>query len=176
MTEDEPRTPALLLSSKTNHWSGMSPLLRIELRVVYVTATGSIRNGSTSSFDTDPYADLVIGAQYDGATTERQPYGWEVEYRDVYSANLRRVEAMVKTLRKVERGLEKLRAEWGYPDSFAAYVVRVGKLLGTSEFGYKAAGNDSSYDSNEYRWTDADGLRYRIQALVAEHDKNATPA
>lgn len=168
---DETRTPALLIASETSHFSGMDPILRLKLTVVYLTGANEVRNYPSSGFDAHPLADLVIGAQYDGATANHDPYGWDVEYRDVFSADLRRVEGMVKTLRKIERGLEKLRGEWGYPDTFAAYVTRVAKVLGIATFGYKHDGRESFYDGNDYRWTDADGLRYRISELVAKYDK-----
>ena len=171
MSDTETRTPALLITHKTHHFPGSKPTLDLTLSAVYLTAANKVRNYSSGSFDAEPMADLVIRAQYDSATGERGPYGWSVEYRDVFCVDLARADAMFKLLRKVNRGLEKLRNEWGYPESFAQYATRVAKILGITTFGWQRAGGSGLYDDNEYHWTDADGLRYRINELVAEHDK-----
>lgn len=172
MPDAETRTPALLITEKTNHFPGDQPVLNITLSAVYLTATGQVRNYMGSgSFDRDPLADLVISAQYDRTTGEGKPYGWRTEYRDVYAVELERAGDMHKLLRKVDRGLEKLRGEWGYPETFAQYATRVAKVLGISTFGYRRKGAAGTYDDNEYRWTDTDGLRYRINELVDAHDK-----
>lgn len=172
MTKTDERTPALLIDGKTSHLSGMDPILEIVLHPVYITSAGEIRNYSSSGFDSEPLADLIVRASYDPKlTSPGTTYAWATEYKDVYSVDLRRAEGMVKTLRKVDRGLERAQMEWGHPDTFAAYAMRVAKALGIKTYGYKADGRSNFYDGNDYRWVGAADLQYRINHLIAEHDK-----
>jgi hypothetical protein len=60
-------------------------------------------------------------------------YGWSVEYRGVFSANLERVENMAKVLRKVSRSMEKQRDASGSPATFGQYVARALQALGIKQ-------------------------------------------
>jgi hypothetical protein len=96
--------------------------------------------------------DLVISAQ--GNVTDDEPvYGWSVEYHEAFRVDERRAQTMAKTLRRIARGLERLNSELGYPESFEAYLAR------------------GWHDDNDYRWTDASGIRYRIVSDVAKVGK-----
>jgi hypothetical protein len=84
-------------------------------------------------------ADLTIAAQasvqadgrrYDG----ERLYGWDVEYRDAGYVDLERARVMVGRLGRIHRRLEAMRDRLGYPESFAAYLLRVATILGIREF------------------------------------------
>lgn len=162
------RTPVLLLSTDRSNLGG-TPLLRVRFRPAYLTPANELRNYVSSSYDGDPLADLAIDAQADFAS--ENAYGWDVRYRDVYDADLARVEQMVKTLRRIDRGLTRLREQFGYEESFAGYATRVANVLRISRFGWHASGTGSLYTDNEYRWTDASGITARVTQLVAEFHK-----
>ena len=169
-TTDEKFETRLLIGTETI--SGMPDFLRIVLHPVKVTADGTIRNFSTGSWDIEPLADFQLSASVDRSVDSSAPYGWTAEYRNAFSVDLRRAEQMIKLLRKVDRGMEKLRGEWGYPATFPVYVSRVAKIIGATSFGFAVdKGRGWSYDDGEYRWTDVDGMTYRINDIVREHQK-----
>lgn len=128
---------------------------------------GKVRNiSSLGRYDHEALADLRIEAQ--GHLSEGRVYGWSVEYRDVFTVNAERAEVMAKTLRKVNRGLEKLEREQGYPANFAQYLARVAKILGIRTYGYNASPqpNGWSHDQQEYRWVDVNGIDYYIGSQI----------
>lgn len=140
--------------------------LRFRAYPVRVSETDGIRNFSSGSYDHSPLADLVITAQVDSSAPAR-PYGFAVEYRNIYALNLSQAEANVKLLRKLDKGLEKLTAEFGYADTYATFVARVGKVLGVKLYGW-TMDERGWYSENDYRWTDATGIAGRIDRLTRE--------
>ena len=139
-----------------------------------------IRNHCDRRFDDDDIpglADLQITSQGNSKrystgervpAEERQLYAWDVEYRDVYSADLSRLQSMVKMLQKIDRSLVKARASDGREQSFGQYCLRVGKSIGAAGMIFKAAGNGCNYSENEYKFTDlAAGMSF-VDRLVEE--------
>lgn len=155
---------ALLIGSDEPDFGG-PPSLRLHAHLVKITSEGEVRNFTSVGFDTEPFADLQVNALCDRTTSLNETYGWTVEYREVFSVDLKRAAAMVKTLRKVESGLTRMQGELGYPESFPAYLARVAKVLGIKSFGWKIGGRDSLYSGNEYRWTDASGMGSYVNEL-----------
>lgn len=155
-----------LVDSKKSDYS--PPVLSLWAYPVMLANTGEIRNFSTVGFDADPLGDLHVSAQLDGGTANEQAYGFKVEYREAFSVDLARADAMLKTLRKVERGLERIRSELGYAESYPAYLARVAKVLGIKQFGWRVGERDGSlYEQNRYHWTDASGLSSYIEHVCA---------
>lgn len=100
------------------------------------TPNGPEWHGASSYFGDQPYLDsLQVRCQGDNGDTaaHRRLYGFEVEYRP-FSVDLLRAEAMVKTLRHVERVLQRCADRFGRVDSFADYAVRVAMALGIRTF------------------------------------------
>ncbi len=60
------------------------------------------------------------------------------EYVEQYSISSERAEQMVKVFKRIERGIEKLRQEWGEPQDFAQYVLFYGKALGISRMAWES--------------------------------------
>lgn len=116
------------------------------------------------------------GAEYDGFTISAQTgpsdanfYGYEPEFRDVHRVQLAQAESMVKVLKKIDRHLAKLNDRFSGPTDFASYMARVADAIGAKNPAFvvrtsEAAG--SSWDDSEYRYIDADGLRYHLQHVV----------
>lgn len=167
MSEHEYETVFLIDSTNKVYDQHLLLLSAYPVKILDAPESG-IRNFTNVGFDAEPLADLHVVAQLD-RTSNGQPYGWKVEYRDVYSVDLRRADTMLKTLRKVERGLTRIQTELGYPETFPAYLARVAKVLGIKRFGWRVGErNGHSYSDNEYRWTDADGMAYHVNDLCAK--------
>lgn len=63
-------------------------------------------------------------------------YGMQVEFLDVYSIQLETAEAMVRQLRAVHRGLDRIRNVRGdlVPGDFGGFVMRVAEVLKITRF------------------------------------------
>ncbi len=152
--------------------------MRLSVAPLGMCADGTLRNYLDGSWPRQPMADLVISAQTDG-TSEQSSYGWRVEYRNAYSVDLQRAEEMVRLLRKIERGMAKIEREFGYCESFGAYVARVAKVLGITTFGWRAEDGERSfaYSDSRYRWTDAAGFGSHVESVCrayrAEREKTS---
>lgn len=169
----------MVLSSKAEHLD--RPYLNLTIELAYFNEDRELRffNASGGVMDNDAdnaYGNLRITASHDLALTREESYGWRVEYRDLYSVNQRRAEAMVKTLRKIEKGLERLEAKWGSPDTWAAYVIRVGDVLGVKVYGHQQSTEARSMTGEMYRWGDANTLRWQVTDRIAKFDNQYGPA
>jgi hypothetical protein len=160
---DETYEIAFLIGSETPDYGG-PPTLRLSAHPVKWMPDGAIRNFNGVGFDSEPLADLQVNALCD-RTANADSYGWSVEYRNVFSVDLRRAAEMVKVLRKVESGLARIQTELGYPETFPAYLARVAKVLGIKQFGWKLSGRAAEYSGNEYRFTDPAGMTSYVTEL-----------
>ncbi len=158
----------LLLHSEVSDGCGSSDVLRLSVSVLGMLPDGDLRNYLAGSWPAQPLADLRVTAQSDSAS-ESESYGWRVEFRDSYAVDLARAEEMVKVLRKVSRGMAKLEAQFGYCESFGAYVARVASVLGISRFGWRTdTGSGGFYSDTRYHWTDAVGFGLRVSSVCRE--------
>lgn len=82
---------------------------------------------------------------YGKPLSERYLYGFDVRIK-AYALDLRDAEAAVKTLRTVDRRLEKMRASDGHPRTFDEYALRVAKAIGATEFFRPKRAFDPGYD------------------------------
>lgn len=164
-TADEPRELRMLVSSQTRDYGCSGDTLHFTVSLVYALPNGEIRNFVGGYLaDENAMADLVVTAQHD--RVDRAPYGWRVEYSQPHAVDLARAEVMVKVLRKVERGLARLQDELGYPETFAAYVARVGKVLGVKSYGMYSRG--MLMDGTHYRWRGADYVSDLVRQACEE--------
>jgi hypothetical protein len=124
-----------------------------------------VRNLDAHGFDAHPLADLQMRALAVRDTGVGEMYLQAVEYRQCFAIDLRRVEAMHKTLRRVDRALHRVQTELGPPETCAAYLARCAASLRISSFGFRAGTSTGWHDTNKYQWTDAAGMVWR----VAEH-------
>jgi hypothetical protein len=127
-----------------------------------------VRNLDTVGFNTHPLADLQIRALADRPQHDSESHLWSVQYRDCFAIDLRRVEMMHKTLKRVDRALEKVHTELGPPETFAAYLARCAVALRISTFGFRTGPDTGWHPSNEYQWMDAAGMVYRIAEHLAD--------
>jgi len=77
-------------------------------------------------------------------------YGFEASYR-TSTVDLSRAEKMVKTLRKLEKALDKLNVARGYVTSYGEYVTRIAEVFGCEflVFPTRPARGSWSYDDVE---------------------------
>jgi hypothetical protein len=167
MTADENHETCLLVSHETTQYGDDHPTLRFTVRPVGVTADGAIRN-FTDTFGGEPLADLAITAQLDHVAADPHPYGWRTEYRQPYAVDIRRAQTMVKVLRKIDGGLERMRAQLGHPESFTAYLARIARTLGATRFCWAVEARGWSYDDNEHRFGDADEMTYHVNRICRD--------
>jgi hypothetical protein len=66
-----------------------------------------------------------------------------------YSVNERKAEAILETLRKIRRGVDRIDAEYGSAASFGRYVQRVAKVLGITRVGFFPPRGESTWASGE---------------------------
>ena len=169
--EPTPEVRFLLYVERDKHGDG--GLTIIAQPVHFHPDTDAIRNISTDSFRPEPLADFVVRALADRMATFGESYGWSREYREVYSVDTERAGVMLKQLRAIDRGMEKLEREFGYATDFAGYLARVASVLKIRTFGWKVAdgGSGWSYDGNEYRWGDATRMSDWITRQLTEYRK-----
>lgn len=178
-TDANERTPALLFDQQRQQFSGDARVtLQLHLSVVYLTPANEVRNYLDGiGHEDNGHANLRICAQHDpGTTADGQPYGWRTEYRDVFSIERPRAEAMVKVLRKVERRLERDRLAHGYPPDFATYVARVAHALGITLIGWRVGESRGAYDETTFRWSDIDGFRLHLQTVLTNFNESVKGA
>lgn len=161
-------TVRFMVQVKDEHFSGMTPILTVAMGAVMVDAAGKIRNPSRS-YRSEPgaeWADFQVAAQCDSMG---EWYGRRLQYKDAYSVELADAELMVKNLRSLHRKIEKLDAKYGTATDFAAFMARVADAAGCQERPFMRLVNKNpgpSYDDNEYRYMDADDLRYHLRSEV----------
>lgn len=160
----------LILSvERSRHGGDSIDVTAYPVQIVTEDGQERVRNITESGFDPHPLANFRVNAlsQIDPDSSFGETYGWTVEYREAFSVKLDRAEVMVKTLRKVNRGMEKLAATYGRPTAFSAYLAQVASVLGISVFGrLEHQGRGYSHDDNEYRWSDASSLSYWLSAAL----------
>lgn len=141
--------------------------LCLRARPVKVLANGDVEHFSSHAWPSEPMADLVVCAQSDDASEELRSYGWRVEYAQPHSVDLARAEGMVKVLRRVERRLEAMRGELGYPETFGSYLARVGVALGAKTYVWR-----SPRDGVGYVHGDAATAAMRVESMVSDWRKS----
>lgn len=170
MTTDDNHETCLLVSHETNRHGNDKPTLRFTVQPVRVTADGTIRN-FTDTLGGEPLADLAITPQLDHVAADPHPYGWRTEYRQPYAVDLRRAQTMVTVLRKIDRGLERMRGQLGHPESFTAYLARVARALGVTRFCWATERRGWAHDDNEHRFADADEMTHHVNRLCRDFAK-----
>lgn len=158
-------TDIRVLVSAEHHRS--SQVVVATARVVYLAEDGSVRNFLNDDFHygqfagLDYFADLTVRAQCN-TTDAGEFYGTDVSYSQPYQVKLRDAEKMVKTLRKIEKGLARIEQSDGRPLDFIEYVRRFEKILKIQKvLGWRAG-------AGAYRWDSVDQVRYNLNSFVSE--------
>jgi hypothetical protein len=103
-------------------------------------------------------ADLAARCQIDGRMGS-ESYGWSVQYRNLYSVDLGSANRILKTLRTIDRRMDKMIEREGQPQSFGQFVNRFMRAIGASII------VDSA--KNETQWSLREAA-YIVDTRVAE--------
>jgi len=92
-------------------------------------------NGETLLFDQPEYCGIIISCQYNADEVDADNprfYAWDISYECHGSINLESAERKYKSLKKIDKKLEKYRKEWGVANTYADYVKRALKAMGVT--------------------------------------------
>jgi hypothetical protein len=166
VTEDG--TLHLLVTVKDEHMTGMDRLLLVEANAVRVNAEGKIRN-PTSGWRRDEFSEFRITGQMDKSSEDF--YGRRISFFE-HRIELVEAEQIVKTLRRIHRKLERMDEQLGSAPTFAGFVARVALVIEADMpkpfIICTQRGPGYSYDDNEYRYLDADGIAHWLDTQVRE--------
>lgn len=109
---------------------------------------------------------LRIDSQGRDVDQPRHLYGFDVEYKDVYSVDLRRAEQMAKTLKTIETKTAALEQKYGRPGSFGAYVARIGNAIGADAIVFIDAKDNGWHNKNGHRLYNLGDGAARIDGIV----------
>lgn len=113
----------------------------------------TIRNASDDLVNGLDLNNLLAYSQGHDEAADRKLYGWEVRYHNVYTVDLRKAERMTKTLRTVEKRMEKLTASYGHPATYGAYLARVARAIGATTFVFHKDGGRTGWCHSETEYT-----------------------
>jgi hypothetical protein len=137
--------------------------------VVYIDPGGRVLNPLASDRDVGDFADLAITAQYTPGMGAEDWYGFHVAYVQPYQVHLEQAERMVKRLRKTHKALDRLDEKFGRTVDLAGFCGRVADAIGCIETAvFSEYSRELTINGTHYRWTDVDGLRYRLAKIAKE--------
>jgi hypothetical protein len=105
----------------------------------YWNANREMRNPSFDTWQSHPgyrnrgLQDFGVRAQRDPGP-DRQFYAWRPQYQQPYTVELAEAEVMVKTLRQVERALERKQQADGPARDLATFLIRTAQVFGCRTF------------------------------------------
>jgi hypothetical protein len=145
---------------------------RLVGRVCHVNADGELRNFLGDRFeDGAEFGDFAVSAWLPhGHQASGPSFGCTADYLSPYRVELYRAELMVKLLRKVNKGLERLSSERGWvPDGdFAQYALRVAEILGVREFYVHNDATAQAMTGQKFRRTDGAGVQMWVEHKVRQ--------
>jgi hypothetical protein len=139
----------------------------ITLEVIFVKDETKEWNDSIGFYDNNyndmhKYKGLQITCQMD--RTNDKPYAFELTARlgnSEGAVNLQEAESLVKTLRPIQRKMNKIEEFEGSTDSFEVFILRLAKVLKVKAF-YTKPDNNLSYKRND----NINMLRNELQNLI----------
>lgn len=137
--------------------------------VLRVTDSGELLNPLDSGWDHESpeFADFTVSAYVD--REHEHAWGPGHGYADVYRVDYRRAGRMFNVLRKLDKGLDKLKSEQGYltDGDFCGYLFRVASVLGIRRFYLRNDDKQRAMTGNWCRSTDATG----VQMWVSDRER-----
>ena len=110
--------------------------------------------------------DFVIS----GCMCKDQPtwkvYGWTADFSSPRHVDLERAERMVKTLKAIKAGLDKMKSEDGDIQSFGQYCLRICKALGCKQMSRASKWATDGVETLNL----ADGM-YHVDSLITEQSR-----
>jgi hypothetical protein len=180
MDKDKRDIRILLSEERERGDSYFGPTLRITATVVdfqYDHDKGKhcVRNILDGFGGDDGLANLQASAhsyKSDPATDDSAFFiGYAPEYRTPYSVELERAEAMVRTLRKIKRALDKDSETYGTASNFAEWLPRFARAVGVKDkhpFIIRQGKQTAMYDEGDYAERSADHAQRWISDKLSE--------
>jgi hypothetical protein len=110
------------------------------------------------------YADLAVIGSLSGEFDTW--LSWEVEYRNVYSIDADRAQAMAKTLKRIGKAMTTLRDTRGAPPGFNTYLARFAEVIGCKRYAQRA--DTMLPNGSHWRHFDVDGMHRWTTARETE--------
>jgi hypothetical protein len=107
--------------------------------------------------------DLVIKSQFD-TDGDKPAYAFMTKFASPYQVELCDAANMFHTLKTIDAKLEKIRKDFGSPETFADHLVRIAKILGIKKF-IIGRTNNEPLSSNNYINFGATSVAYEIKKL-----------
>lgn len=143
--------------------------------------SGVVPYGCDDTYSDGPlYSGLRISCQGDtqsrtGADGREPVYGLSCEYHDVYSVDLRKARRMIKTLEKIDRGLNKISEARGYVRTYPDYVGRLAEILGCKGLCLQRTEKSAAMSGHLWQWeTVGDGVN-KIANLIYQWQESGKP-
>lgn len=161
------RKYVMVFQVESNHGSP-----QIVGRICYLNEEGELRNPLGDRFEEGAeFADFAVHGYVPQPNHDPEyVWGFGYSYLQPYRVETYRAEQMVKLLRRVDRGMEKLNSlrGWCGTGDFHAYALRVAEVLGITEFYVKNSERGRQMSGQLFRHTDGSGVQSWISALVEE--------
>lgn len=165
----EKHTPVFVLSREHTH--GVGSLIA---EYCHLTPDGKLRHPGFDKWNPAmQLADFEVYAYLDDPHPRVIGFGhwfrpWRVE--------LPRAEAMVKALRRLQRGLDKANSEEGYLDhhDFPGYLFRVARILGIRTYWVENTRGQRELTGERFRQVDGAGVQGWVAAQEREIGKQPT--
>lgn len=136
-------------------------------RFCYLNEEGALRNPLGDRYeDGAEFADLVVHSYLsdtDGAPTQPRHF-----YSQPFAVETYRAEIMLKMLRKIDKGMERLRSERGYTADFTEYALRVASVVGARVFYVRNGDKAREVSGSAFRRTDGEGVQYYVQSIISD--------
>lgn len=131
----------------------------------------TIRNMGGYGADSAPNGlyldDLYVNSQGNDDDATRHLYGWEVEYRNVYTVDARKARQMADTLETINKRMDKLETKYGRPATIGAYLLRVADAIGATRMVLPSRNHGaSSYRDREHVIRDLASGASMVDSLV----------
>ena len=148
MDKQEKKTYAFIIRTKEELGLYGHYDLTITLDTVSIESGYKIRNLSRS-FNDEPLADFQVRAyvneKYEGVNAEGA-------YFDLYKVDARDAKSMLATFAKLNKGCDKLNAQFGYARDYGSQVSRIATALGISSIIRTKPTTRTSYDEQEHQF------------------------
>jgi hypothetical protein len=144
-----------------------------------------IRDGAEQivNFTAEKYAgkfylsDLYVWSQFGGMSYEpikdiSEIYAHQIEYREVFAIDQSNARPMADTLDAIQKKLDAINQEDGYPAHWAQYALRVCKIVGAKELLVQGR-TASSYSDMQLKRHKVTDLEWFIRDWITNENKKA---
>ena len=110
--------------------------------------------------------DLRFTSQGNDEDLPRNLYAWHIEYRDITVRYVQEAEAYARTLKLIDRKMQKLADEFGRPTTFGQHLLRIAKAIGATQF--VLPNKPDRYNDRGYRLRDLKDGGYWVDHTVEQ--------